>query len=417
MFRLTITAVAMVAFAGHSLAAPGSTTTVSPATRPVRHAPAATSAPASVPSSAPSAATSQPAPKEYLEFCQKLQQAMDDGDGKFMDKSMNLDGILAKALVGFDPKDPLHRRFKTHIESEFQLGEAIVQQSRRPSGYKLMRLWQDKDKVRARFRMLVMGRRGVNYHDMDLAKDSSGTVVIDDMFVYAAGESVSDLIRSGWLPVLAMNKNGEAKDNVGGPSADYLRSIDTLAKMSELARQQDYEGAKDVYYSLPESVRKMKTSLILWFSIAQRIDNDEYQKAMDTITRELPNDPSLDLLLIDSCFLRKEYDKSIQAVDRLDKKVGGDPYLNVIRGHISVAREEWDQAEAMMQKAITQEKDLAPAYEGLVHVYLAQNDFAKAVQTLTTMNTLGMEPPDLSKFDEFVKSKEFKAWARNRNGD
>jgi lipopolysaccharide biosynthesis regulator YciM len=134
--------------------------------------------------------------------------------------------------------------------------------------------------------------------------------------------------------------------------------------------------------------------------------------------KALPNDPCLDVICLDSLFLRKQYAETIAAADRLDKMVDGDPYLHVLRGGVHFAQKQHEKARECVQKAIDAEPKMVQAHFTMIAICLDQKDYATVAKTLSVLeNDVGMQLNDLAQVPEyadFVKSEEYKKWLAGR---
>jgi hypothetical protein len=60
--------------------------------------------------------------------------------------------------------------------------------------------------------------------------------------------------------------------------------------------------------------------------------------ALDELTRDYPDDPSLALMQIDGAFLRGDLDGALHAIDVLDQATGGDPFQDAVRAEVYLKR-------------------------------------------------------------------------------
>ena len=106
--------------------------------------------------------------------------------------------------------------------------------------------------------------------------------------------------------------------------------------MSKRSKEQQYQAALDVYAALPESLQKEKSILIERTNVAKHLRGKPYDDAIRDYLKAFPNEPNLNLLMIDAYQEHRLFDRELTCIDGLDRTVGGDPYLDVLRKSLSL---------------------------------------------------------------------------------
>jgi len=174
----------------------------------------------------------------------------------------------------------------------------------------------------------------------------------------------------------------------------------------------------DLYNQLPASLQREKFILAQRLRAAQASDMKEYLACIETWQRAYPGDPSLDLISIDACILRKEYPKALECVDRLDRSIGGDPYLDFQRALIYSLMKERDKAAAAAEHGF--EGDPSDIKMGFlaVAVLIEDQKYEDAVAFLGRMESLGKYPKPrlvhgveaVQSFTAFRQSQAYLQW-------
>lgn len=357
----------------------------------------------------------QPADKEFMNFARDIEKDINNGDGSLLAKSFDQVFLFSKKnLPCLDMTDPNHRGFCEGFGVS-RVATDLVKAASRGSSYRLLGVWKEADSTRALFRLLLADG-GFNYHELKLVKGPKG-ILVNDLYIFAMGEWLSETIRRSWMPILTLDKSGKVDPKIGGPYADMAKNMDKIEKMQRLFKSNDAVGAFAAYKAMPESVRKLKSIGIYAIFIAAQVGEKEHTQVVDEFRKRFPNDPSLNLLLIDRYFSAKQYKELGEVIDQLDARVQ-DPALNLVRANAWLAQDKKAQARQCLEKAIQKEKDLKPAYWSLVELCLADKDYSRTAQLLTIIeNDLKVPLTDLKEaavYEGFVQSKEYKSWMKSR---
>jgi tetratricopeptide (TPR) repeat protein len=349
----------------------------------------------------------------FAEFAKSLETAFQQRDPSAFNRAWDVEATVAKALTGLTLSEKARAGFLMGTKRS-SLGQQICQGLGNDGTYKLMGIRQLKGRPHALFRLV--SDDGLNYHEMELARDGTGPVRITDIYIYALGERISDTFRRAAL-ALAAEENKNIVERLAGREGDYIKNLPKIKVFQDHVRNGRHKEALAAWAQLPASVQTDKTLLVLRAAAAQHIGDAEHQEALTALEKNHPQDPCLSLMMIDAYLLRKQYDKLLASIDRLDARVGGDPYLNVLRAAAFLPRNDYAKARELAQKAIEQEPTLASPYWTLVTISLAAKEYAETARVLSLIETkLGIRLADLTKIPEyagFVKSPEYAGWLKS----
>ena len=350
-------------------------------------------------------------------FAAELERNAIRGDMGKLNAQIDWEAILAESVRGIEVSDSLRENFlkgaRSGLEKSSSLGGTIIAQVKAGSSYRLLRTRLRGKRRTALMRLAFPHAKGVNYHEYSLEPGPDGQVRAVDVYLFLAGELVSQTIRHGYATIAAQENRG-VLDRLFGGSPDYLGSLAKVPEMRRLADADKAREAREIYDKLPSAVQDDKNFLLLRLLIAQQLGNTDYSATLERIRKLLPNDPFGDAASIDGYTLLGQYDKALGAIDRFEKAVGGDPYQNVIRVGILTKAGRLDEARESARAAVAGVPGLVQCYWVLLSVALEMNDHALTLTTLEQMNEkFHIKFKDLttvSGYARFVKSPQFEEW-------
>ena len=191
-----------------------------------------------------------------------------------------------------------------------------------------------------------------------------------------------------------------------------------MVEMQNDIKAGQYQAALDTYAGLPERLQKDKVALVKRIEAAKHLKGKPYDDAIRAYRKEFPNEPNLDLIMIDGYLEHKMYDRALACIDRLDQTIGGDPYLDVLRAGVNRLKGDAAAAKKSANAAIAAEPDLQAAYICLLSISLKEKEFADTSRLLTTMqhkfpgrmSTVTSDPA----FADYMKSPQYQAWLKTQ---
>ena len=96
----------------------------------------------------------------------------------------------------------------------------------------------------------------------------------------------------------------------GGPLGDNRLFFTAAGQISERQKQGKYQAALDLYEALPESLKKDKIMLIDRIKTAKHLKGKPYDDAIRAYRQAFPNEPNLNLFMIDGYLEHKLYDRA-----------------------------------------------------------------------------------------------------------
>ncbi|MCY1080506.1 hypothetical protein [Archangium lansingense] len=372
---------------------------------------------AAQPTAAPATAKAPTMDPAYVAYSSELEQGINAGDASILDARVDVEKLLERATRDTSAPQVFKDGFATGVRrSGMQLGKQLVASREDESSFRLLRLRMDGGAPHALYRV-VSSQGGVNYLDMELAKNADGQVVIVDFYPYITGEVFSETMRRMFLQA-AKEAGYNLMDKLMGKEQEFLKNASKLQEMQQLTQEKKFAEVVKLYNELPQSLRQNKPFLLLRFSASSQLEEAEYQKAIQDFEKAYPNDPCLDLISIDGHMLRKDYATVMKMIDRLDQRVK-DPYLQYLRGSVMLDKGDRKTALGYFKAAVTAEPSLAMAHWVLIGLSLQDKQYKDTARYLDALERdTSVELADLTDLEQyagFVKSPEYKPWKKKRD--
>jgi len=363
-----------------------------------------------------------PSMAEAEEFARRLEEQAASDPSAALDRAMAWPVLFDRITGGFGiDKKELAAAERDWTESAAErIGGPIAASIHGGGSYELLRVHTADGQPRALFRLL--GYDGTsNYHDYVLLKRPDGQVKAIDMFVFLSGEPLSQSMRRMFLPFAAEQNKGLI-DKLGGRESDHIKNLDKFQEISSAIQRQDYATALRVYKTLPASLKKDKSVMIIRLHVSGELarvtyDMSEYDQAIKELHIQFAEDPSLDLLSANAYLATKQYDKALVAIDRLDKSLGGDPFLDAMRGSIWINQGKLDMAQESIGRARQAMPDTTAVFLTSIGLALAKEDHQAVLDHLIEgEERFGLQFNDLTTMPEyknFIRSPQYQQW-KNR---
>jgi hypothetical protein len=304
--------------------------------------------------------------------------------------------------------------FQKQLNDKLSLGAQIISSVQAGGSYDFLRLKKTQDTVVAVFRMILPGGRGVNYHEYALAKTSEGKVLASDIYIFLAGERLSDSIRRNLI--LSIDEKEKSTIRLPTPDQLLLNSVDTIKKLTESLSKNDAENARRWIMELPEAVRSDKA--IQSLTLRTYSNSTSFPQVSDRIRRSNPEDVFMDMLAIDILASQKKYDDAMNAIDRISRRVGGDPHLDILKGRMHLRKGEKQIARKIISDAIMLDDGLLSGYWNLISFSLQDKNHKETLRLLKLIDRKFKikfrDLREIPSYASFINTPEFKDWDRQQ---
>jgi hypothetical protein len=364
----------------------------------------------------------RPTEAEAKNFAEELIAAIESDDINKFNSLVDWNALFDQATGGINVAADWKKGFQTGFLSSLAkpggLFAELVALVKAGGTLTLLRVHEVDGRPRALIRE-IMGEKGVNYLDFELARRPDGKVRATDFYVSLSGERISQTIRALYLP-LAASQSRNIIEKLVTKESDMVKAFPKISELTKAVRNGQPREALAIYDALPAGARNEK-SIMIWRLQAAQASNDDslYLAAIDDLRKTFPNDPCVDLISIDASVIHKDYDKAIAAVDRLDKSLGGDPYLKVLRSTILMEAGDFEKSARFAQEAVHAEPTLREAHYGRLQVANKQKKYGDMVKFLAEYEAVFHEPLEGIECDPefagFAASTEYKHYKDKNN--
>jgi hypothetical protein len=364
----------------------------------------------------------RPTEAEARKFADDLIAAIDSDEINKFNSLVDWNALFDQATGGINVAADWKQGFQTGFLSSLGkpggLFAELVALVKAGGTLTLLRVHEVDGRPRALIRE-IMGEKGVNYLDFELARRPGGKVRATDFYVFLSGERISQTIRALYLP-LAASQSRNIIEKLVTKESDLVKAFPRISELTKAVRNGQPREALAIYDALPAGARKEK-SIMIWRLQAAQASNDDslYLAAIDDLRKTFPSDPCVDLISIDAFVIHKEYDKAVAALDRLDKSLGGDPYLKALRSTILLEAGKYDESARFAQEAVDAEPTLREGHYGRLQVANMQKKYGDMVRFLAEYEALFHEPLEGiegdAAFAGFAASTEYKIYKDKNN--
>ncbi|MDR3621462.1 MAG: hypothetical protein P4L85_19080 [Paludisphaera borealis] len=365
-------------------------------------------------------AESRPISKaEALEFGKGMADAIVRLDSKAVEQAMDTEAMLEAASSGVKAPPPYREGFLNGARKTLERDGPPLLVELRPTiqagaNVRVTKALEWQGRPAFLFR-LIRPEGIVSYLLFMLDRRPDGRIRAVDYYSLSTGELASQGARRMYLAGVAQINRGIV-DRLLSKDHDLFKHIGDVKRMAVANREGREQEALTIYDALPEELKNEKIFQVLRCAAAQKTGDDaKYLEAIQDFARRFPGDPASDFQMVDGYLLMKQPEKSLEYIGKLEKALSEDAYLKVLRGNILTLLKRPDDALAAYRAAIVEERDLRPAYDGLLGVAVERKRFGEVAELLDTLESVfDEEIGDLSEvgeFAEFVASPEGKAWA------
>jgi hypothetical protein len=285
-------------------------------------------------------------------------------------------------------------------------------------GYRLLRVRTVDGQPRPLFRRIVKHPRThvsmVGYDELMLgASRTDHKVRVLDIYSYVQGQWVSESVRSVT----------DASIHSSSSLSDAEQLADKLKRVRALQQAGEPTQALALLDSLPDTVRKARTTQVLRVALANAISRDAYKQALDEIAAVFPGDPSVAMMQIDGAILRNEYAAALRHIDEVDRAIGGDPWQDAIRAEVLIKRGgagDLDAAQARADAVVRADPTLAKGWWAELDVALARRAWPAAIAAMDQLQDRFHVAFDLEAlrtlpvYAGLIVTPEYAAWQAKR---
>jgi hypothetical protein len=369
----------------------------------------------------PNVVTARPlSEQDCRDFAQSVSNAVAAGDLVALNALFDWHHVSDVVLNGMElttkRRQDLALELRTGVSRESSFTSQMIKNVGAGGTLRCLRTRQDHQRQVVLYRMLGPGRSGgLDYVEFVPGRSGDGNVRAVDVYFFSTAEFFTTTYRRVLLPILANESRGFVDRLITG-ERDFVHDFPQVVQMAGLIDRGQMRGALEIVRSLRPETRRQKAVLMNRLRAAQEMNDNEYSAVLEEFRQAYPQDPCLDLLLIDYYALKNDFVRAKESIDRLDKAVGGDPYLNVLRANLSMVGGDLKAARDFAKFAIKEELGLIPAYLSLLAVSLREENFKESLDLLKMLDQeFKLAFNDLTTVSEyagFVKTPQYQEWLK-----
>ncbi len=341
-------------------------------------------------------------------FARSVETAMNEGNASLVDDAFDLDTFFDRITQDIVTTDADREDFLREVKPGFGFARKLTQELGTEGSFRLVHFNWNEGRPAALYR-IVPPDGSLNYVELILGDRDDTVVTIGDVFMYNTGE----LFTSSMRRLMGADRSNPLYNMI---SPDVKENATTVTTMTELVKSGEYRKALQRYETAPGRLKNDKIVQAMRLRAAMEVGDEEYKAALVDVRQRFPDDPSLNLILIDHYYLHKQHDSMLVLLNRLDSIVGGDPYLNVYRALVSADQGKYDLGRNQLEEVMAYDSTLVVPYYNMMTLALKNDEHAATVRMIEVLEKRFNQEfdPGLIESNEayvnFARSDEYRAW-------
>ena len=354
-------------------------------------------------------------------FMYQIEYAIEDHEADVFNSFVNFDKFSKRIFTNFnlEANEEFISGFQKGFQSRFKIGQELVNNMSEIGHFTLLSYAIVGDTVFGFYR--YVGADGLNYHEYVIEKNEKYEIV--DVYLFSTGEYLSETMSRLVEPLLLkddsfLSQLSDVSSKMFGEKKRYIEDVQKLPLIRKSIANGEFENAYEMYNSLDEKVRLEKACQLISLHIVGNLNDSLLLKHLQIYKETFPDDPSLDLMLIDYYFLQKKYTEALDCVTSFEKISTSDGYLQYLKSVIYYEISDTVKFLQYSKLAIEYEPWLTEPYYTLITFNLEKKDFPEVVDLMKSFEKNAgmiyteesMKSDDL--FNEFLKSLEYLDWKK-----
>jgi hypothetical protein len=303
--------------------------------------------------------------EEALAFGKAIENSIKKGNGELLDNSFNREEFIKKMNL---PNTSESSGFVKGIMQKLTLGSQLVSILKDRDNFEVIKNYVKEGRQHIIFRMYTDKDGSLNYHDYELIK-VNGECRIADVYIYMSGETLAETLGNTFNSLFQKSADVEQKKLTGLAEVKEIKLLMNKGKNAD---------AKKIYDDLPGYLKKTKMVLLLNILVCSNLTADDYNAAIKSFQEKFPNEPNMNLMMIDGYYLQKDYAKMLAAVNALDAQINKDPLLDYHRYLSYNLLEDEKNSLLCLRRLVKNMPDLQKGYIELIAVNLKNNNKKEA---------------------------------------
>ena len=98
-----------------------------------------------------------------------------------------------------------------------------------------------------------------------------------------------------------------------------------MLKLTEAYERGDSPSVLTIYAQLPESIQTERSLLLINLRASSRSSEEQYAEAISRFKKQFPDDPALNILMVDRHMSAQQFAEALACLDRLDAVLAAAP--------------------------------------------------------------------------------------------
>jgi hypothetical protein len=303
--------------------------------------------------------------EEAIAFGKAIENSIKKGNGELLDNSFDRHEFIKKMNL---PNTQDGMGFEKGVMKKLALGNQMVGILNDRDNFEVIKNYEKEGRQHLIFRMYTDKEGSLNYHDYELIKVNDKCRVAD-VYIYVSGETLSETLGNTFKSIFQKSADPEQKK---------LTGFEDIKEIKELMNKGKNTAAKKMCDGLPEYLKKTKMVLLLNILVCSNLTADEYNAAIKDFQEKFPNEPNMNLLMIDGYYLQKDYTKMLAAVNALDAQIDKDPLLDYYRYSSYTWLEDKKNSLLYLRRLVKNMPDFQKGYIELITLDLKNKDKREA---------------------------------------
>jgi len=327
---------------------------------------------------------------EAIDFAKQIERTMKKGDGSLLDKGFDTEEFIDRMNL---PDNAEAKGFAKGAANGLNFGTRIANEMSDAIDFAFIKHYIKDDKHHVVFRLYDEEAGTLNYHDYELVK-KHGKCLVADVYIYLTGETFAETM--GNLFKTLYEGSGNEGINADG-DMDKINTIKTLAKSGKS------EEAKEIYDKLPSYLKKAKMVKLMYVTLCAGLSPERYESALLEYKEAFPNEPNINLLMIDGYYAQGEYKKMLTAVNALDSQINKDPLMDFYRYLCYKLLDEKPTAKTFLVRVVKNMPDFQPGFIEWIAIDLKAGNKVESDSLIAVYRKKRFDQKKLDQFVNFYK--------------
>lgn len=348
-------------------------------------------------------------------FALNVEEQFKNGKNDLLDPKMDFESMVDRGLEGISLTAQQKKACLRSLPDYFFLGEEIETDLEDGGSFTFLATRIENGECLAIFRK-VNAESGVDYLEFLLGKpESTDTIIkIRDIYSFIVGDFLSKKSAEEMLAFDPEINRLQISPRQKDP--DFKKGTESLKEMDVFIELEDFEGAREVWDSMPENFKKEKLAQRYKLNIAIARGDRNYEKALDEFEKTFPDDPAVDLLMVDKAFLRKDTASLAQYIKNIKSRLKmSDPHLDMMLANGYFDLDDCEKAMPLSLGCVAADSTLEDPYWILFRCNARNGNFKIAADYFRILHNrfeVGLDyiddPDGFEDLVKFLKSNEFR---------